>query len=67
VTGTAASTVELLPKLLEFLHDLVPGARRVSFPRRSPKSRLRQTARLSRRSARPDDRDPSCQPARRTR
>ena len=30
VTGTAASVVDLYPKLLEFVHELVPGARRVS-------------------------------------
>jgi len=30
VTGTAAVTTDLFPKLLEFVHDLVPGVSRVS-------------------------------------
>ena len=30
VTGTAAITTDLFPKLLEFVHDLIPGVSRVS-------------------------------------
>jgi putative ABC transport system substrate-binding protein len=30
VTGTAAVTTDLVPKLLEFVHDLIPGVSRVS-------------------------------------
>lgn len=31
VTGTAGLTIDLLPKLLELVHDLIPGAGRVSI------------------------------------
>src|SRR5262249_44630323 len=67
VTGTSASNLQLMPKLLEFVQELVPSARRVSVlgdPRTpgyfKPPSSLGETLGLtivSRDASRPDELD----------